>query len=239
MPDLAPLPEGFARTRDALHQVAFFAVAPKRYRAMGRLGLRAIGRGFGTPEFGEKERVLVEGAELVWRRAGADARQPLSTVENAAAFLDIPYQEVWFADFHDPPAPLAPSAPLDVSEGASLALGDWFRFTTEVLEEARATPGAVDVSEVQLWPEHFDPAFEMGSQDDGRRASYGGSPGDGNHPEPYLYVSAWGEIDRTDPYWNDPHFNGSSLGYAELLASSDPVAAGVEFLLEGYRVLSS
>lgn len=235
--ELQALPDGFVDTRDALHQIAFFAVAPKRYREVGRLGLRAVGQGFGTPEFGDGERVLVEGTDLIWRLVDTDARQPISTVRDAAAFLGIPYEEVWFADFHDPPTAIPPDDRLQVSREASLALGDWFRFASDVLEEARRTPGTVEVSEVQLWPEHFDPAFEMGSQQAGRRASYGGSPGDANHPEPYLYVSAWGEIDRSRRYWNDPHFDGASLGYAELLAADDPFATGVEFLRQGYQVL--
>ena len=96
-----------------------------------------------------------------------------------------------------------------------------------------------DVSEVQLWPEHFDPAIEMGRQDRGRRASYGGSPGDPAHPHPYLYVSAWGDIDRSNAYWNDDAFNGSSLGYAELARAEDPVQTALDFLLRGYGILHS
>ncbi|MBW3667500.1 MAG: hypothetical protein KY394_07900, partial [Actinobacteria bacterium] len=93
--------------------------------------------------------------------------------------------------------------------------------------------------EVQLWPEHFDAATEMGDQEAGERASYGASPGDEDHPEPYIYVSAWGEIDRSDPYWNDEAFNGASLSYGELAEADDPVEKGLEFLLAGYRILTN
>ena len=236
-PELAPLAADFAVTRDALHQLAFFAVAPKRYLAAGRLGLRATGAGFGTPPFADGEQVVVEGSELAWQRGGDRTTAPITTVLDAASFLEIPYEVEWFADFHDPLRPADPSALLEVSEEASRQLGRWFEFATEALERARRTDGAEEVSEVQLWPEHFDASMEMGSQK-GQRASYGGSPGDGNHGEPYLYVAAWGEIDRNDAFWNDEHFNGASLGYSELVASGDPQEAALEFLVRGYRTLT-
>jgi hypothetical protein len=88
-----------------------------------------------------------------------------------------------------------------------------------------------------LWPEHFDPAIEMGSEDQGRRASYGASPGDQGHLEPYLYVSAWTEIDRDDPFWNDRNFNGASLPFTTLLEAEDQIRVAMEFFLEGYRIL--
>ncbi|MGI9610692.1 MAG: hypothetical protein ACR2NL_10415, partial [Acidimicrobiia bacterium] len=96
-----------------------------------------------------------------------------------------------------------------------------------------------DVSEVQLWPEHFDPATELGDSDRGQRASYGASPGDAAHPEPYLYVASWSEIDRSNPYWNDSAFNGSSFSYSDLLVASDPFEKAIEFYLEGYGALRS
>lgn len=77
----------------------------------------------------------------------------------------------------------------------------------------------------------------MGSQDEGRRASYGASPGDAGHQEPYFYVAPWGAIDETDPYWNAKSFNGSLLGYSELAPADDPAAAALEFLLAGHRIL--
>ena len=53
----------------------------------------------------------------------------------------------------------------------------------DVLQELRAE--AAEPSEIHLWPEHFDVAFED------RAVTYGGSPGDENHDEPYLYVAPW------------------------------------------------
>jgi hypothetical protein len=94
-----------------------------------------------------------------------------------------------------------------------------------------------EVSETQIWPEHFDVAIEMGDEASGQRASYGASPGDAAHPEPYVYVSAWGEIDRRNGYWNDHAFNGASLGFDRLLEEADPVTTALVFLLDGHRIL--
>ena len=234
---LAELPEHFSATRDALHQVAFFAVSPARYRAVGRMGLRAAPGGFGTPEF-EGRVARVEGDQLVYEQEGNIATQTITTVRDAAEFFGLEYDTDWFPDFHDPLSPIDPNVDLDVEEESALALGRWFDFGTGVLDELRSRGRPEDdVSEVQLWPEHFDPATELGSQEGGTRASYGASPGDRDHPEPYLYVAAWGDIDRTDDYWNDSFFNGSSLGYAELVRSSDPEGRALEFLLGGYERL--
>jgi hypothetical protein len=236
---LGALPTGYERGRRALHQIAFFAVAPRRYRATGKLGLRYTRGGFGTPFFlddGTDAQVRVE-ADLLIVQAGDSVRsQPVTTLTEATGFLGIEYREDWFG-FHDPPSPVGPDVMLDVDPSVTGAIGSWFGFATHVLERARRTPGAVDVGRVQLWPEHFDPAFEMGSAADGARASYGGSPGDDAHPEPYLYVAAWGDIDRSDPFWNDAAFNGASLGYRQLLEADDPYQAALAFLRSGHERL--
>jgi hypothetical protein len=239
---LERLPVGYDIGRRALHQVAFYAVAPKRFAANGRLGLRYTHGGFGTPYFagpsGEDEQVRVEADRLIHRSGSQERSQRLTTLGEAAEFLGIPYREVWFDGFHDPPPPVGPHAPLGVDPAVTDAVAAWFGFATHVLERARRTPGAEEVSRVQLWPEHFDPAFEMGSTETGRRASYGASAGDDAHPEPYVYVAAWGDIDRTDPFWNDAAFNGASLAHRDLLTSADPYGMALEFLAEGYLRLA-
>ena len=60
-----------------------------------------------------------------------------------------------------------------------------------MLEQLRADESDGDPSLVQLWPEHFDIAVELGSEPAGQRATFGASPGDESHDEPYLYVSPW------------------------------------------------
>jgi len=235
---LEELPAGYAAGRDALHQIAFFAVAPKRYAATGKLALRYTYRGFGTPFFGEDEQVRVEGDVLIHQLGARVHSTQISTLQTAADFLRIPYREVWFDGFRDPLLSVGANGPLVVDSTVTDAIGDWFGFAASVLEEARRAPHGAEVSRVQLWPEHFDLAFEMGSADEGRRASYGASPGDDAHPEPYLYVAAWGQIDRSDTYWNDTTFNGAGLTYRDLLAADDQRGAALAFLRRGYDRLT-
>jgi hypothetical protein len=92
------------------------------------------------------------------------------------------------------------------------------------------------VSWVQLWPEHFDPAVELGDPVAGRRASYGASPGDASYPEPYLYVSPWSKDDLVHTYWN-ASFGGAMLGYRDLLAAPDQRLAALGFFEAGRRLL--
>lgn len=235
---LQPLPAGYESTRTALHQLAFFALAPRRHAVTGKLGLRYTHGGFGTPYFGDDEQVRVDGDLLVRQQGERISTAPITTPGEACEFFDIPFREVWFEDFHDPLPPVDAQTPLEVDPVAARAIANWLGFATLILELARRTPGAEDVSRVQLWPEHFDPALEMGSSDKGHRASYGASPGDASHPEPYLYVAAWGDIERADPYWNDANFNGASLSYGDLLDSEDQRQTAIEFYSRGFEKLT-
>ena len=236
---LPDLPATFQTTRDHLHQIAFFAISPTRYKATERMGLRHHDGGFGTPEF-EGKVIRIEDGNLIAHDGDTSATHPISTVREAIEFLGHEYEEEWYQNFHDPPGPIDPDEKLDIDQSSARALGEWFGFAWSVLNELR-THGKEgdDVSEVQLWPEHFDAATELGDYAAGERASFGASPGDSAHPQPYIYVAAWSEIDRDNPYWNDTAFNGSSMSYAELQAADDPVKDGVDFLLEGYRILHS
>jgi len=232
-----PLPSGLVDTRDQLHQLAFFALASARYKTVGKMGLRATPGGFGTPEF-EGRVGRIEDDLLVYESKGNIATQPVTTIRSATEFFGVEYEEVWFPDFGDPLPPADPDAELNLDIEAVKVVADWFAFGYEVLGRLRGYGSADDkVSDIQIWPEHFDAATEMGSEAKGQRASFGASPGDGAHPEPYLYVSAWGKIDRSNRYWNDPAFSGASLGYESLVGEVDPVTTALVFLLEGHRIL--
>jgi hypothetical protein len=118
---------------------------------------------------------------------------------------------------------------LDVDVEASRFLGDWYGFTASVLEQLRVDGAAHEPSRVQLWPEHFDIATELGAEAAGARAGYGGSPGDELHPEPYLYVVPW-QPERADgELWNATAFGGAELGLAQLLDAGDQRAAALDF----------
>lgn len=233
----SPLSDSFVQTRDHLHQLAFYAIGPARQRAVGRMGLRPTSGGFGTPRF--QERVArIDGTLLVYEERGDTATQTISTVRTAAEFFGDGYEEVWFEGFKDPLPPVDPDAALHVDEGDSHFIGRWFSFAFEILGSlADRGQEDDDISTPQIWPEHFDAAIELGSADEGKRASYGFSPGDEAHPEPYIYVSAWGDIDRSNLYWNDDAFNGSSLPYAELALSPAPADTALTFFERGYQIL--
>ena len=116
----------------------------------------------------------------------------------------------------------------DVDKPAASALGDFYGFACSVLEQLRADEADGDPSPLQLWPEHFDLAIELGSEPDGARANYGFSPGDDKHLEPYLYVGPW-TAEVSGELWRASSFRGAELGYAELLVADDAKAAAIDF----------
>jgi hypothetical protein len=226
---LEPLPARFAETRLALHGVAEFVMKPAREHANGKFGLRFTRGGFGTPFFGADAQLRVEGDELVVTEAGEERRGPIESLASCARLAGALM-----------PEGAEPSEdPLAVDPAAAAALGDWFGFSASVLEELRAGAGARhEPSRVQLWPEHFDMAGELGSEESGERAGYGCSPGDEEHPEPYVYVTPWtarpeGEL------WNATAFPGAELAYAALLDAGDQREAALEFFRTRLRELTA
>jgi hypothetical protein len=217
---LEPAPPTLLATRAALHRVAERVIAPARRRANGKIGLRWTLGGFGTPFFGADAQIRVDGAQLVIDAGGEERRHPLATIRDAAAAVGFDLEGT-DEDEHD--------APLAIDPAASRFLGDWFGFVTSVLEGLRAeAPGEWEPSRVQLWPEHFDVAVELGSEEAERRAGLGGSPGDATHAEPYLYVAPW--VARpTGELWRADGFAGAELSYAELLAAPNQREAAREF----------
>ena len=117
---------------------------------------------------------------------------------------------------------------LELDPAAAGALAEWYAFAATVLERlaAEARPG--DVSAPILWPEHFDVAIELGSEGDGLRATYGFSPGDEQHPEPYAYVGPWA-AQAPGELWNARGFAGAELAYAGLLAAEDQAELALQF----------
>jgi hypothetical protein len=218
---LGPAPVNLAGTRLALHRVAEHLMKPVREHANGKFGLRFTRGGFGTPFFGDDAQLRVEGTELVVQE-GAEARgAPITTL---AAGADLVGDELM------PPGLNCSDEPLVVDEEAARFLADWYGFAASVLEQLRAEAGPeLEGSRVQLWPEHFDIATELGAEDAGQRAGYGFSPSDEEHPEPYAYVVPWGDTPAGE-LWNAQGLSGAELSYAELLAADDQRANALEFM---------
>lgn len=234
--DLSRLPENLTATRDSLHQLAYFVLAPARFRRTGRMGLATAPGGFGTPPMDGRV-IRLKGDELVDERGSVLVTSPVSTIGEALEFIDEPFEEKWFDGFGDELAPQPLDRPLGLDREAALFVGELFAFGERVLHGfSEVVPGGI--TEIWLWPEHFDLATEAGADERGTKASYGVSPGDHAHEEPYFYVSAWGEIDRAVGFWNDGAFNGASRSYREVMSSDDPVDAVVQFFLEGFEKLN-
>jgi hypothetical protein len=126
--------------------------------------------------------------------------------------------------------------PREVDPEAARALGEFYGFACSVLEQLRADEPDGEPSIVRIWPEHFNIALELGSESAGCRGNFGASPGDDDHPEPYLYVGPW-TAEVTGELWNAKGFKGAELGYSELLAAEDQRRAALDFMRERYRVL--
>jgi hypothetical protein len=227
---LEQAPPALGATRTGLHRLAVRVISPVRQRDNGKIGLRWTLDGFGTPFFGADAQIRVEGAELVIDARGEERRQPLTTIVDAAAAIGFDLGGT---------AEEQADAPLDIDAAAACFVADWFGFTTSVLEQLRAEARPEwEPSRVQIWPEHFDVAIEVGNAQAEQRAAVGGSPGDESHPEPYLYVAPWtarpvGEL------WQASGFPGAELAYNELLAAPDPRAAALEFFRVRLAALSS
>ena len=204
---LEALPATFAETRLALHRVAEGVVSSAR-KPENEISLRYTLGGFGTPFFEEA------GAEWQVRVANGQLIRQRGREETSE--------------------PL----PVEVDGTAASALGDLYGFACSVLEQLRADEASDgDPSLVVLWPEHFDLAVELGNEGRGRRATFGASPGDEQHEEPYLYVTPAKAELASGELWGATGFSGAELPYSELLAAPDQRRAALEFMRERYRAI--
>jgi len=215
--------------------VAEHVLAPARHRANGKIGLRYARAGFGTPFFGADEQVRVAGSSLVVIREGGASVHPITTVGAAAQVVGIAPGAP--TGVYTPTTRLEPDVDLAVDDASARLLGDWFGFACSVLEVLRA--GARpddDPARVQLWPEHFDLSVDLGDDASGMRATYGASPGDDAHPEPYLYVTPW-TAQPANELWNDTTFSGASLPLSSLDVGLEQRALALAFFARPYSRL--
>jgi hypothetical protein len=226
------LPDSFASTREALHRVAEEVVAPAR-KPHNEIALRQTPNGFGTPEFefdGERVQVRVEGTDLVLQRGDHTIRAPLTSLADAGALLGTKLL---------PDGLPTDSSPLDIDPAAAAALADFYELASRALARLGSSlPDDADVSDINLWPEHFDIAFEAGAEEAGRRANYGGSPGDDEHEQPYLYAGPW-TAEVEGELWNATGFTGAELGYSDLLDAEDAERAALDFFRTRFDEIAS
>lgn len=198
--------EALVTTRLALHALAERVISPLRVQATGNeIALRVRPGGFGTPALPDGSWVGASGTDVVRLGAGGDEQKTaISSLRGAAAFVGL----VGGASL--------PDEPLEVHAGAAAVLAETWAIGEDALT-AFAAAGAQDPSPPILWPEHFDIAIEAGSEPAGTRATYGVSPGDADHDEPYAYVGPWTPPQTTGPttFWNATAFTGAERPVAD------------------------
>jgi hypothetical protein len=126
---------------------------------------------------------------------------------------------------------LAGNADTNVSVAGDAAgiVADWYSLSQGALEQFAAACNQTDTaSAITLWPEHFDVALEVGPE--ASRATYGGSPGDDEIAEPYLYVGPF--VPRVGEFWNASF--GAALRFTDVNDGADPL----EFFLAALEQLS-
>jgi hypothetical protein len=126
---------------------------------------------------------------------GDERRTAITTLRGAGAFVGLDAADA------------LPDDPLEVHSGAATILADTVARGDDALRALieAARPGD-DPSEIHLWPEHFDLAIELGAAD--IRATYGVSPGDEQHVEPYAYVAP-ASPPPDGLFWNATGFPGA------------------------------
>lgn len=190
--------EAVIGTRRGWHALAEHVLSAARHAATGRIGLRPTPGGFGTPPFDSRHgarQVRVEGVDLVVIDDRGERRTPITTLAEAAAFAEV---APGAPAVYTPSTALDLHAPLAVDPGAAAVLAGFFARTAEALDRLVGERAADHPAEVQLWPEHFDLATTIAE------VNYGGSPGDDEHPTPYLYVGPWNPPEPDGAFWNEP-----------------------------------
>jgi hypothetical protein len=209
--------EGFASSRLSLQAVAEHVLSAALHTATGRIGLRPSPNGFSTPAFphqGGERRIAVDGVEIVVIDDGREQRSPLTTLRATTALTGV--EPGAPTSVYTPSTPLDLDAPLAIDPAHATAIAAWYALVAEALEALRAERPGEEPSIVQLWPEHFDLACTISE------VNYGGSPGDGGHDLPYLYVGPFAPPPADGDYWNEPF--GASRSRDQIARVEDALA---------------
>jgi len=224
--DIAAESDSLRATRASLHALAEHVMAATQYAHKRRLGLRQATGGFATQPFvvdGAERRLAVVGTELVrrdldLRGEATERRIPITGLRAAARLAEgtvgMP------SDAYEPSPLPDPDADLAIDPRAAALIAGFYALVQAALVVFTAELAAEGPSEIQLWPEHFDVATTIS------RVNYGGSPGDADHDEPYLYVGPFEPPPRSG-FWNEPF--GASRPWGEVAGVDD----ALRFFREG------
>jgi hypothetical protein len=227
-------------TRESLHTLACYVMAPASKARTGRIGLRPVEGGFGTPLFDDGTCVAVRDGRLVCP-SGHVGR--ITTLREAADRVEVPLAPDPGVGADLPP--FDPDATLEVDAEAAQVIADWFALGAEVLERLHRLDGVASVGEPQLWPEHFDLAAVVDLRG-GARSNVGFSPGDRASAEPYVYIGPYDTSGLDGAFWNAPFgallprsavVATSPPAASAVVATSPPAAGAVRFVAEGLRQL--
>jgi hypothetical protein len=221
---MTPTRTSFADTREALHQVAEHLLAAAQFAQVGTIRLRHRPGGFGTAQALQDDRHLaVADGRLVVTQAGRTRRLPLTTLRRLAQ--DLGLTAGLDPSAYPPATPFRPDAPLLVDDGDARLIGRWYGLADEAL---RAFARSAECPAVPvIWPEHFDIAITVDA------VNYGASPGDGDYPEPYLYVGPHAGAPARDAFWN------ARFGAQRAVDSVHSVGDAIDFFEAGRERLSA
>jgi hypothetical protein len=194
---MTPADEPLVSTRRSLHALAAQVISPLRVQATGNeIALQVRPEGFGTPDLPGGGWVGTRGSQLVRvDPSGGEQAVAITSLRAAARFVGLA----------EPAASALSDETLEIHAGATLRLADVWATGEEALRAF--APDAP----IHLWPEHFDIAIDLDN------ATYGVSPGDDAHTEPYAYVSPWTAPEETGPstFWNATGFTGAERPVAD------------------------
>jgi hypothetical protein len=236
---LAPLTEQHRGAVRDLQRVATHVLARRRFAVAGRFGLRPSPGGIATPAFGDDESLRISGMYLVRERRLDGAMTSTASAIDGTSLADL--AELGGVDLatelsvgHDTPPVGDPDSPIRVTADAVATIASWFSLAAVALDAVLVGAPMRAPSSVQLWPEHFDLAVDVGTASG--RVNLGASPGDDVCEEPYVYVGPWGpQRPGDDEYWNVGF--GALVRYEVVRASPDPAAAVVAFWQRGLVLL--
>ena len=203
----------FVETRNALHDLARFVLAAELKGTTEVVTLRRTPGGFGQPERlvnGLQRRIRVDGTDLVVQHGEDELWTPISTLTDASRVASITLS----ADAPEPSVDLA----IDAKHAQQIA--EFFALTDSALNAFRRLHATEGPTITQLFPHHFDLAITLSE------VNIGGSPGDSEHDEPYLYVAPW--TMSPHPTWNESW--GASIPWAP----SVTVDAALAFFEAGF-----
>lgn len=227
---LPALPSDWISKLEDAHRLAFAIISESRRLDNKKFGLRWVMGGVGTPFYGEDIQVRLVDGLLVLQEATEVKTAPITTLQAAGDFLGLTPSGTQREG--DSPELGDLNRELNFSKECNDFLGSWFGLSTSVMEEFKLKGN--DPAPVQIWPGHFDVATEVSNGKN--RSTFGASPGDHNHAEPYFYIGPHIEIDKSNPFWNAESYSGALMPLGDLPKSNQRQAV-LDFFQTGLDLL--